>query len=240
MSPLHRRARSDATPPTGRTGWLRTLATVLLAVGVLLVAEAVVTVLWQEPVTHVLARHEQARLADQLRSLRPRRPDPDERRAVVGLGDGRRRIAAMARALGRSAAPGSAVGELTLPRIGRYVVAKGTDPSALRKGPGTYTGVGLPGVPGTAAIAGHRTTYGAPFRHLDRLRGGDRILVDMPYARLTYRVERTRIVKPDDLSVLTRRSYDRLVLSACHPLYSADERIVVLARLEREQPPVPR
>ncbi len=96
--------------------------------------------------------------------------------------------------------------------------------------------MGLPGVPGTAAIAGHRTTYGAPFRDLDELRPGDAVVVAMPYATFTYRVERTRIVDPSDLSVLARRRYDRLVLSACHPLYSAAERIVVLARLESTVP----
>ena len=71
------------------------------------------------------------------------------------------------------------------------------------------------------AIAGHRTTYGAPFRKLDKLDDGDRIEVRMPYGRFVYRVERTRIVPPTALWVTQRASYDRLILSACHPLYSA-------------------
>ena len=83
------------------------------------------------------------------------------------------------------------------------------------------------------AIAGHRTTYGAPFRRIDQLERGDRIELRMPYGRFVYRVERTRIVPPTETSVTARVAYDRLVLSACHPLYSAAKRIIVFARLER-------
>jgi sortase A len=89
---------------------------------------------------------------------------------------------------------------------------------------------------GTVGIAGHRTTYGAPFRHVDRLRRGDKVEVDMPYGRFTYEVQRTRIVPPTAIWVTDRVSYDRLVLSACHPLYSAAKRIVVFARLVDAEP----
>ena len=58
----------------------------------------------------------------------------------------------------------------------------------------------------------------------------------MPYGRFAYRVERTRIVAPTATWVTRRVAYDRLVLTACHPLYSAAERIVVFARLERSAP----
>jgi sortase A len=81
------------------------------------------------------------------------------------------------------------------------------------------------------AIAGHRTTYGAPFRDIDRLDRRDRIAVEMPYGRFTYEVERRRIVKPTAVGVVRGAGYDRLVLSACHPKYSAAKRIVVFARL---------
>jgi sortase A len=81
------------------------------------------------------------------------------------------------------------------------------------------------------AIAGHRTTYGAWFRRINQLHPGDRIQIAMAYAQFTYRVERTRIVPPTALWVTHRVAYDRLVLSACHPLYSAAQRIVVFARL---------
>ena len=81
------------------------------------------------------------------------------------------------------------------------------------------------------AIAGHRTTYLAPFRHVDSLKHGDEIVIQMPYGRFTYSVEGQRIVDPGDFGVIRAVGYDRLVLSACHPLYSASHRIVVFARL---------
>ena len=85
------------------------------------------------------------------------------------------------------------------------------------------------------AIAGHRTTYGAPFHDIDKLRPGDRIELAMPYGRFSYRVERTRIVPPTATWVTDGVGYDRLILSACHPLYSAAQRIVVFAKLERSE-----
>jgi sortase A len=203
----------------------------------LLVADAGATLAWEEPVTHVFTLGRQAALGGELRALRAEPPTRMERSALGALRGSRERVAFLARSLDRSAASGSAIGEIRLPRIDeRLVLVKGSSPSALRTGPGTYDGIGLPGVPGTAAIAGHRTTYGAPFRRIDELRPGDPVVVVMPYATFTYRVERTRIVRPTDLSVLARRRYDRLVLSACHPRYSAEQRIVVLARLERTVP----
>jgi sortase A len=141
-------------------------------------------------------------------------------------------VAAAAGALARSRRDGQAVAELRIARIGlRAIVVRGTTPADLRDGPGLIAGTPLPGQRGTTAIAGHRTTYGAPFRHLDALRRGDAITLRLPYASFRYRVEGRRIVDPGDLSVLRRVGHDRLVLSACHPLFSAARRIVVLARL---------
>ena len=113
-----------------------------------------------------------------------------------------------------------------------FVVVQGTDSASLRKGPGHYPSTTFPGLPGTVAIAGHRTTYLAPFRDVDELKHSDRILLTMPYGRFTYAVQRTQIVKPTALWVTRDVGYQRLVLSACHPLYSAAERIIVFARLQ--------
>jgi len=115
------------------------------------------------------------------------------------------------------------------------VIVKGTDPASLRKGPGIYDHTPFPGAPGTTGIAGHRTTYLAPFRHIDRLRHGDDIEVDMPYATLHYKVQHLQIVTPNSIWIIRRVGYDRLVLSACNPLYSAAQRIVVFARLANVQ-----
>jgi sortase A len=146
--------------------------------------------------------------------------------------DERRRLAFRARAFDRRVEPGDPMGRIVMPSIGvSEVFVEGTGTGDLRTGPGHYPATPLPGERGTVAIAGHRTTYGAPFRDIDDLDRGDRIELRMPYGRFVYRVERTRIVEPTETSVTDRVDHDRLVLSACHPLYSAAKRIIVFARL---------
>jgi sortase A len=212
---------------------LRALSTVLIVAGAILLADAGVTLLWQEPVSAVYARVQQDRLADGLDRLERVPLEPAEERALEKIPDPRRRLAFRARALGRGAGPGDALGRLQIPAIGlSAVVVQGTGAGDLRSGPGHYADTPLPGQRGTVAIAGHRTTYGAPFRRVDELARGDRIELRMPYGRFAYRVERTRIVAPTQVDVVDRVAYDRLVLTACHPLYSAAQRIVVFARLE--------
>ena len=186
---------------------MRFAASVLMVSGVLLIADAGLTVLWQEPVSAFIAGREQADLEDALES-------PPQR------------------VLRREPLPGDAIGHIEIPEanVDDFVV-EGTDTENLRKGPGHYPETPLPGERGTAAIAGHRTTYGAPFRNVDKLKRGDRIFVDLPHGRFTYAVERTKIVDDSDFSVLDRVKHDRLVLSACHPLYSAAQRIIVFSRL---------
>ncbi len=216
---------------------LRPLSSILIFVGLLLVADAILTVTWQEPGSALYAHLEQRRLDSSLEEIEAARPRPVERRALAGLKSPSRRLAFAARSLDRRAQEGQALGRIRMPRIGlSTVVVAGTDTDTLRKGPGHYPGTPLPGVRGTVGVAGHRTTYGAPFRRIDRMRKGDRVVLDMPYGRFEYTVERTRIVPPTAIWVTNRVSYDRLILSACHPLYSAAERIVVFARLTRSEP----
>ena len=191
---------------------------------------------WQEPLSAFLGHLNQNKLSHQLNRLEAAGLTPIERRVVKELPDPRKRLAFLARSLKRRASDGQAVGRIRIPELGsNWVVVKGTSTSDLRKGPGAYPQTPLPGAPGTVAIAGHRTTYGAPFRHVDRLKKGDPITLSMPYGRFTYRVERRDIVGPNDIWVIHRVAYDRLVLTACHPLYSAAKRIVIFARLVREQ-----
>ena len=216
---------------------LRGLSTVLIAAGLLVLVDAGLTLVWQEPLTALQTSIRQHGLRGDLRQLEAEGLTPLESRALAGVADERRRIAVLARSLQRRTAPGAAIGRLKIRRLGAdFVMVKGADPSDLRKGPGTFDGMPLPGAGPTVAVAGHRTTYLAPFRHLDRLKAGDRITVEMPYATFTYRVQRTRIVAPDAVSVLRDAGYDRLVLSACHPLFSAAQRIVVVSRLTRVVP----
>jgi sortase A len=201
----------------------RALGTALVVVGLLVLADAAATLAWQEPVSAVRAARAQHHLQAQLRAI--------ELAALPRVGD-RAQVAAAAGGLARTRRDGQAVAELRIARIGlRAIVVRGSSAANLRAGPGLIAGTPLPGQRGTTAIAGHRTTYGAPFRHLDAVRRGDAITLRLPYASFRYRVEARRIVAPGDLSVLRRVGHDRLVLSACHPLFSAARRIVVLARL---------
>ena len=216
---------------------LRTLSTVLIIAGLLLLADAGMTVAWQEPVSALYARVTQDRLGGDLEVLERTPPPAIERRALKKLRTSGKRSAFLARSFKRRRDEGDAAGRIKIPAIGAsFVVVDGTKPSTLRKGPGFFPDQPYPGAHGTVAIAGHRTTYSAPFRNIDELRKGNRVVVEMPYGRFTYQVERTRIVKPDALWVLNRAKYDRLVLTACHPLYSAAKRIIVFSRLVKSEP----
>jgi sortase A len=217
--------------------FLRPLSAVLVVIGALLLADAITTLVWQEPVSALYSRLQQGRLDDKLAKLEGTEPTAVDRRVLSRLGTLDRRLAYAARALNRRTDEGQPLGRIRIPSIGvSSVVVAGTDTASLRLGPGHYAGTPLPGASGTVAIAGHRTTYGAPFRKLDKVDKGDRIEVRMPYGTFVYRVEQRRIVAPTALWVTRRTSYDRLILSACHPLYSAAQRIVVFARLVDKQP----
>ena len=214
---------------TRRRRSLRAVAHVLIVAGALLLVDAALTLVWQEPVSAVYAHFEQGRLDGELEEAAAAPLAPALERMPEA-----RRPAFQARAFDRTLEDGDAVGRLVMPAIGvSEVVVEGTDAGDLRTGPGHDAQTALPGQRGTVAIAGHRTTYGAPFRRVDELEAGDRIELRMPYGDFAYRVERTRIVEPTEVSVIERVDHDRLVLTACHPLYSAAQRIVVFARPER-------
>jgi sortase A len=234
--PAGERAR-QAPSRRSRRG-LRLLSSLLMLLGALALIDAGVTLVWQEPFSAIYAHFEQDRLNGALKQVDRAAPTAVELQQLAILPHERTRVAFLARELARRAPGGSAVGRIRIPSIGAsFVVVKGTDEADLKKGPGIYSQTGFPGVPGTTAIAGHRTTYLAPFRHVDALRRGNRIMLDMPYARLTYTVIGHRIVQPTDVAAATGRvGYSRLVLSACTPLYSAAQRILVYARLTRMVP----
>jgi sortase A len=216
---------------------LRAFSTVMIVAGTLLLLDAGLTVVWQEPLSALYSRITQDQLGGELDDLAQSQPTGIEARALGALEGDARRIAFLSRALRRQAESGEAVARVRIPSIGvDKVVVEGTTTAALRKGPGFFEDNPLPGAPGTVAIAGHRTTYGAPFNEIDELERGDTVRVEMPYGVFTYEVERRQIVAPTEVSVVRRVSFDRLVLSACHPLYSAAQRIVVFARLTDVQP----
>ena len=142
-------------------------------------------------------------------------------------------IHAAAERFSHQAHQGEAIGRIEIPRIHVSKVAvNGTRwAEDLSRGPGRYPQSSWPGLGKVTAIAGHRTTFGAPFRHIDELAGGNRIVLLMPYGTFTYRVFAHKIVRNNDWSILHARRFETLVLSACHPLYSASHRWIVFARL---------
>jgi sortase A len=216
---------------------LRDISSVLIISGLLLVVDAGVTLVWQEPVTAVIAMIRRSQIDKRFLSFKSAPLSRLDLNALGSLRSLQARIRYLARREERQVITGAAIGRITISKIGaNFDIVQGTDTASLEKGPGHYPATALPGLGQTVAIAGHRTTYLAPFRHIDALAQGDQILVKMPYARFTYVVQRRQIVLPTALWVLKNAGYDRLVLSACNPLYSAAQRIIVFARLQEIQP----
>ena len=127
---------------------------------------------------------------------------------------------------------GNPIGLMRIAKIGlNKVIVQGTSTTDLRQGPGHYPGTPLPGEIGNAAIAGHRTTYGAPFYNLDKLAPGDTIEITTVQGAFTYRVTRTLVVSPTDTSVVDNTTTPELTLTTCNPRFSASQRLVVHAEL---------
>lgn len=233
---------AGAEGATRRRTFRRRLGTALVALGLLALAYGAAVYFWHDPVTDVYARWKQHGLAQQLErsfatfggTTAPVGPTEAESRAAL---EGQ--VRADARRFAATIRPGDPLGRLEIPRLGiDPVFVNGTEWGRdLTRGPGLYPQTALPGLGRVTAIAGHRTTFGAWFRHIDRLRAGDRITVRMPYATFVYTVGGHRIVENDDWRIIRPRPRETLVLSACHPLYSASHRWVVFATLVRVESP---
>ena len=216
----------------------------MLVVGIVLLLEAALTVAWKEPISAIQAAREQSRLNDELAEAERRRDAIERSFILTAYRDRRKRRLAYRRAVRRlrrlaaagnsNTGTGNPVGRLSIAKLGlNTAFVQSTDPSVLTKGPGHYTRTALPGERGTVGIAGHRTTYGAPFRRIDQLVAGDRIDVTMPYGRFVYSVQGQRIVAPGTVDAFGPARFDRLVLTACHPVFSNAQRILIYARLVR-------
>jgi sortase A len=214
------------------------LSIALITAGLVVVADVGITLAYKEPLSSIYASIKQEEAASQLSGLEASYPTPADRRAVAMVRGSKRRIAILARRFAGQASTGEAIGRIIAPAMAglNMVFIQGTDTASLEKGPGHYPETPFPGQGGTVGIAGHRTTYLAPFRHIDSMRPGDSITLEMPYAHFLYRVQKTAIVNPSDVGIVRKVGYERLVLSACNPLYSAAQRFVVFARLVRERP----
>lgn len=214
-----------------RSVWLRRLGSLLIVAGLLGVAWVLVTWQWNDPITSLYTRWQQSRLEDEYQTVirreqsrPPVAPPKAEPRAAEAA------VAKAARRYRATAPDGSPIGHIVIPRLGLdMIMVNGTDSGTLKKGPGRDLRTFMPGQGELVYIAGHRTTYLAPFAHIDRLEPGDRVTLEMPYATLVYRVTGHRIVEADDLSVLRTHGREVVALQACHPRFFATHRYIVWA-----------
>lgn len=212
---------------------LRIVSIALITAGLVVLADVATTLAWKEPVSTLYGSIQQGKAEDQLAELESKFPARADLREVEHVEGIRKKIEILASLFAKRVQKGEAIGRLLIPSIDLDVVAiQGTDTASLQKGPGHYPETPFPGQSGTSAFAGHRTTYLAPFRHLDQLKRGDEIAIEMPYANFAYRVQGTRVVDDSAVNIIHKVGYERLVLTACHPLYSAAQRIAAFAKLK--------
>jgi sortase A len=242
----------------------RILGTLLIAGGLATLAWAVVVWQWQDPFTAAYTTYQQHKLKVQYKhvldeyvqahapkpatvpSSKPvgsknassdpqHRPPPEVQ--APSLAAERAQVARDAAEYRRSLKEGQVYGRLKVPRLGLSILTvNGTDGDTLTRGPGRYLGSYLPGEGELVYIAGHRTTYLAPFAKIDQLRPGDRATLELPYATFEYVATGHVIVSGDDLSVLQSHHRDVLALQACHPRFFASHRYIVYFKLRRVTP----
>lgn len=201
----------------------------LIVAGALTLAWVVLVWRWQDPFTALYTHFQQARLS----SSYERRAAAFQPRVTRGdLAAVEQQVATEARAYGRTLKTGEPVGRLRIGRIGlNMVVVQGTDHESLKKGPGHYVESGLPGEGHLIYVAGHRTTYLAPFSAINNIRVGDYIQFELPYGTFTYRAFRHYIVADTTVGVLRDHGAEILRLQACHPRFFATHRYLVDAKL---------
>ena len=204
----------------------------LITAGLVVMLDVGLTLAYREPISSLYGQLKQNAAENQLSDLESRYPTAADLAAIRGVRGVQGKAQVLAHRFGETTKTGEAIGRIIAPGMGaNAVVVQGTDTASLQKGPGHYPDTPFPGEGGTVGIAGHRTTYLAPFRHIDSMKRGDTVTLEMPYGTFRYRVEKTQIVDDSAVGIVKRVGYERLVLTACHPLYSAAQRFAVFARL---------
>ena len=214
--------------------FLRILGTALAVAGALMLIWAFVVWQWQDPFTALYTKWKQRQLTSQYE----RRAQTFETSITsASLAAERASIARAAKRYRLSSRRGRAIGRLHVPRMDvNMIIVNGTDAGTLKKGPGRDLRTFMPGENRLIYIAGHRTTYGAPFSRINAMRTGDRVTLEVPYGTFIYAVTRHRIVKATNLSVLRSPRHELLALQACHPRFFASHRYISYARLIRVEP----
>lgn len=216
---------------------LHILSIALITAGVVVMVDVAMTLAWKEPVSTIYGSIQQGKAADSLDRLEQSFLDLPQARAAAAEKDEQVRLRRLADAFADEVETGQGIGRIAIPTIDLdTVVVQGTDTASLQKGPGHYPETAFPGQGATIGIAGHRTTYLAPFRHINEIERGDEVVLEMPYGTFTYEVEGHKIVDPYQVEIVDDVGYERLVLTACHPLYSAAQRWAVFARLTGAEP----
>ena len=177
---------------------MRILSIMLITAGLVVLTDAGLTLVWQEPLSAAYGSLKQGQAADQLNDLESQYP------SACRPGGDRRRPAATRRRRGSSPTASSPTcrratrsgGSRSTASASTSSSSRAPTPPRCRRAPATTRTPRCPGQPGTVAIAGHRTTYLAPFRHIDQIEDGDEIRIEMPYAAFTYTVQRHEIVDP--------------------------------------------
>jgi sortase A len=215
---------------------LRIFGTVMAVAGLGLLVWVVVVWRWQDPFTALYTTWKQHQLSQSYkRRAAAFRPPPVKAGASIAVTT--QEIRREARRYRLSSERGQAIGRIRVPRLDlNMVLVDGTDHDSLTKGPGLDRRTYMPGEGQLVYIAGHRTTYLAPFAHIERLRSGDPIALEVPYGTFRYRVYRHRIVPSDDLAVLRSHGREIAELQACHPRFFASHRYIVYARLVQVEP----
>jgi sortase A len=212
---------------------IRITGAILVGAGAIGLAWALLVWQWQDPITALYTTYQQHKLTQTYdRTFAGyRAPAQLATHRVVDVRAEQRLIALEARRYRQTLRVGQPLGRLRVPRLGlSIIVVTGTDEASLQKGPGWYTGTRLPGEGQLIYIAGHRTTYLAPFAHIDSLRRGDSVTLELPYATFVYRITGHVIVPSDDLARLRSRGYEQVALQACHPRFFATHRYIAYAR----------
>jgi sortase A len=215
----------------------RIAGTALLVAGIAVLAWVIVVWRWQDPFTAVYTHWKQHQLAQSYEKRFAAYHPVKIGRTQISVATSRRTIEREAQRYRLHTERGQAIGRILVPRLGlNMVLVNGSDHDSLTKGPGRDRRTYMPGEGQLVYIAGHRTTYLAPFAHIERMRSGDPVTLEVPYGTFRYRVFRHEIVDANDLAVLRSHGRDVVALQACHPRFFATERYIAWARLVRVEP----